>query len=29
MGPTFSKRLLDVGGMGILSTSILYMGLYM
>ncbi len=29
MGPTFSKRLLDVGGMGIPSTSILYMGLYM
>ena|GEM_PF-5786677 len=29
MGPTFSKRLLDVGGMGIPSTSISYMGLYM
>lgn len=29
MGPTFSKRLLDVGEMGIPSTSILYMGLYM
>lgn len=29
MEPTFSKRLLDVGGMGIPSTSILYMGLYM